>query len=476
MRIRTKILATIGPACSSQERLRQLFDAGCDVCRVNFSHGTYEQHAEALANIRAVEAERGTPIGVLADLCGPKIRVGAMTDNAVSLVVGSEIIIQRETILGTADRISTSLPELIDDVAVGEPLLLDDGKIRLEVIAVRPPSEMVCRVVVGGILSSHKGLNLPSTQLHLSALTEKDRRDAAWIAERDFDYVALSFVQRADDIYTLRDLLRKAGSDAQILAKIEKPQALTNIDEILVATDALMVARGDLGVEMEYHEVPVVQKRLAKRCQQQGIPCVIATQMLESMITSPTPTRAEVSDVANAVLDHTDAVMLSGETAVGQYPIEAVDTMNRTVETMQAYHDKIYRMTEVAYASSPTTAALAEAAWGIIHGEEEIAAVAVYSATGQTARLIAKNRPACPILAFGPNRGIARRMSLYYGVIPCVLRNPPAHTGDVLAAMSAEAVRLGIAKVGERLLVVIGRPAGQPNRTNTLIIHTIEDA
>jgi pyruvate kinase len=471
MIIRTKILATVGPVSGSPKAIRSLVQAGCDAFRINFSHGSDEQHAEFLHNIRSIEQELGQPIAVCADLCGPKIRVGLMAGGGVLLAEGQELVIQRQPIEGTATRISTTLAELVDDVHPGDMILLDDGKMRMEVVRTAPPDEVVCRVVVGGILGSGKGVNLPHTQLRLSALTEKDRRDVAWLAGRGFDYVALSFVQRADDINTLRDLLRDNNCDAHIIAKVEKPQALEQIDEIIQAADMVMVARGDLGVEMDFPAVPVAQKQIAHACQQAGKPCIIATQMLDSMIHSPTPTRAEVSDVANAVLDHADAVMLSGETAVGEYPVQTVTAMNSIVAAMQSYHDQHNPPTHVACEDSPTTAAIAGAVREII-AAENIATVAVFTATGATARMLSKNRLPCPILAMSPDISTVRRMCLYYGVT-ARQAEAPTHTREVLKIVSQLARDRQVAASGDRIVVISGRPIGQPGRSNTIVVHTI---
>lgn len=474
MTIRTRILATVGPATASRKVLHEIFDAGCDAVRINFSHGDEPQREAFLTDIRAVEQERGEPIAVCGDLCGPKIRVGLIHGGAVLLTEGQDIVIQREPIEGTTTRISTTLAELVDDVTPGEAILLDDGKLRLEVVETRPPDEVVCRVIVGGILSSGKGVNLPHTKLKLSALTEKDRKDAVWIAQHDFDYVALSFVQRGADIEELRAILLANGCDAQIIAKIEKPQALDHLDEILHAADAVMVARGDLGVEMDFPTIPVAQKRIAARARQMGKPCIIATQMLESMIESPIPTRAEVSDVANAVLDSADAVMLSGETSVGKFPVQAVAAMNRTVHAIQTYDDQTHTPEKVAYEASPTTAAIARAVRTILEAED-IAAIAVFTANGSTARMIAKNRPSCPILALTPSPRIARRTCLYYGVQAVVPRadRVPEHTREILEMAADVAQQKGLAKPGDRIIVVSGRPILGPDRTNSIVIHTV---
>ncbi|HOD80035.1 MAG: Pyruvate kinase [Planctomycetes bacterium ADurb.Bin126] len=471
MLIRTKIVATLGPASSSLDMLRRLVRAGCDVFRVNFSHGTHEQHAESLRLVRQIEDETGSPLAVLADLCGPKIRVSPIGGGSVLLAEGQTLAIQREPIIGQADRISTTLAELVDEVQVGESVLLDDGRIRLEVVEVRPGREVVCRVVAGGILSSGKGVNLPGTKLTLSALTEKDHRDLAWLVQRDFDYVALSFVRRPEDIQALRDRLGELKADLHIVAKIEKPQALHNLEPIVEASDAVMVARGDLGVEMSLPAVPVAQKMITALCHRLGKPCIVATQMLESMIQSPTPTRAEVSDVANAVMDAADAVMLSGETAVGKFPAESVAMMNRVVEDIQAYHDLHCPPQDVAFAPARTAAALAGAVREIIR-IEDIKAVAAFSMSGLTARMFAKHRLRCPILGISPDRRTLRRMGLYYGVIP-VQASRMQYTQELLDLAQQVVLDREIAAAGEKIVVVCGRPLGSSGKTNTLIVHTI---
>ena len=471
MLIRTKIVATLGPATAEAGTIRWLVEAGCDVFRINFSHGSSDQHGELLANVRAVERELGEPVAIMADLCGPKIRVGPIHGGAVLLGNDQRIVIQRRPIEGRADRISTTLGELVDEVRPGQAILLDDGKIRLEVAETRPGDEIVCRVVRGGMLASGKGVNLPHTQLKLSALTEKDRRDVDWLVGRDFDYVALSFVRSAGDVETLRALLSEHNCRAHIVAKIEKPQALDNIDGIIDAADAIMVARGDLGVEMDLPDVPVAQKRIARLCQAAGKPCIIATQMLESMTHAPTPTRAEVSDVANAVLDHADAVMLSGETSIGEYPAAATGMMNRIVDRIETYHDQTRPPIHVTYSPAPTTAALAGAVREVI-GSEDIAAVAVFSASGTTARMLAKTRLGVPVLAMSQHEATVRRMCLYYGITP-VLAEAPQHTRDVLKLAERFGKELGVVQAGQRIVVLSGRPIGAPGATNTLVVHTV---
>jgi len=470
MSIRTKIVATVGPASSDYATLRSLAEAGCDVFRINFSHGSEEMREQMLAAIRGVEEELAQPVAVMADLCGPKIRVGMMAGGAATLVQGSEVAIQREPVEGTAERFSTTLPELADAVELGEPILLDDGRLRLEVVSVGG-AEVVCKVVYGGVLSSGKGVNLPRTELALSALTEKDRHDLAWIAQHDVDFVALSFVRSAADIRELRRLMDGEGCAAHVVAKVEKPQAVRNIAEIVAEADGVMVARGDLGVEMDLPAVPVAQKRIAALCQEAGKVCIIATQMLETMTHSPQPTRAEVSDVANAVLDRADAVMLSGETAVGEYPVDAVWMMNRVVARAQECEQQ--PPPQVQYAPARTTAALAGAVRTVI-AEDEIAAVGVFTASGTTARMLSKMRLGVPLLALSQHHRTVRRMCMYYGVEPALVA-APEHTRDVLASIADLALERGVASRGQKLVVISGRPIGQSGATNTMVVHTIPE-
>ena len=491
MIIKTKIVATIGPASWDLPVLRRLAKAGADVFRINFSHGTHQQHERILANVRAVQGELGEPLAVMADLCGPKIRVGAMADGSAVLADGGEIIIQRGPVEGTARRISTTLPELIDSARKGQKILLDDGKIELRVVRTEAPRRIVCRVVTGGVLSGGKGVNVPNMKLALSAMTEKDAADARWIARRDFDYVALSFVRRASDVTALRKLLASAGSEAKIIAKIEKPQAVKNIDAIIDAADGVLVARGDMGVEMSLPEVPLVQKRLVLLCAEAGKPCIIATQMLESMTDAPTPTRAEVSDVANAVLDGADAVMLSGETAVGKYPEKAVRMMNTIAARAEAHRGRrgagpspsrrvgdLPGGAEAGMAMSRRQAevggdrlAIVRAARTLIYGEQ-VKAVVAFTMSGLTGQLLSKMRLPVPILALTTSQRVTQQACLLYGV---TARQVPLveHTREVLAVAGKEVRRLRWAKKGDKIVVVSGRPIGRPGTINTLVIHTV---
>ncbi len=494
MIIKTKIVATIGPASWDTPILHRLAKAGVDVFRINFSHGTRQEQERTLRNIRAVQEELGEPLAVMADLCGPKIRVGAMADGSAKLVEGSEIIIQRKPVEGTAKRISTTLTELIDSARKGHKILLDDGKLVLQVVRSDAPKQIVCKVVTGGVLSSGKGVNLPGMRLACSAMTEKDVADARWIAKQDFDYVALSFVQRASDVKGLGKLLTSAGSDAKIIAKIEKPQAMKNIDAIIDAADGILVARGDMGVELSLPEVPFVQKRLVGLCAQAGKTCIIATQMLESMTTAPTPTRAEVSDVANAVLDGADAVMLSGETAIGKYPEKTVRMMNTIAGKAEGHlagqalghvgrrQDDLLPGAGAPGGDGKAVAnrrmrvggdrlAIVRAARTLVYSEQ-VKAVVAFTMSGLTAQLLAKLRMPVPILALTTTPRVTQQACMLYGVTS---RQAPLveHTRDVLALAGAEVRKLRWAKKGDKIVVVSGRPIGKPGTINTLVIHTV---
>ena len=467
----TKIVATVGPGVGSREKLRALVEAGVDVFRINFSHGDEEQRGMFLQYIREVERELGRAVAVYGDLCGPKIRIGMIADGEVELQAGRDIVIQRTPVDGTAEYISTTLPELVDVIQTGERIRLADGRLLLEVVQTSPPESFTCRVVVGGPLSSGKGMNLPETQLPISALTEKDREDVRWIAQHDFDYVGLSFVQRAEDIDELRGVLDAYDCHAHIIAKIEKPQALSHIDAIIATADAVMVARGDLGVEMDFPTVPIAQKTIVDKCSVAGKPCIIATEMLESMINAPRPTRAEVSDVANAVFEHADAVMLSAESAIGKYPLEAVDAMHRIVVAVEACEDHGRVMDRMTLSDPLTTAALAASVRQIMH-TQPIAAIALFTATGTTARLMAKNRPVCPILALSSQPSVARRTCLYYGVMPRVVEQP-ARVEQLVQQSTSLAQELHLAASGDHIIVLCGHPIGAAGGTKILIVEQI---
>lgn len=465
MRQLTKILATLGPSCDTPERLTKLVGYGVRAVRLNFSHGSYESKADLIGVVRQVEAETQKPLAILGDLSGPKVRVGTVAEKTV-LTVGDSFRILKEPVVGDARQVSCSLPQLLDDVRVGEPVLINDGRIQLTVTGVSP-GVVECRVDVGGPLSSRKGLNLPQTDLSLSALTEKDREDAAWIAGNDVDYVALSFVQRRQDIEELRALLFGLDCRLPIMAKIEKPLAVQRIDEIIQASDAVMVARGDLAVEMDFPQVPVAQKRIARKAALRGKPCVIATEMMESMVHSPTPTRAEVSDVANAVLDGADAVMLSAETAVGEYPVETVSMMGRTIREVLRHPD----IQPPAPDGTSERLSVSAAVKAMIDAED-VAVAAAYSASGRTVRLLSKTQPPCAILALSSDVRVCRQMALYRGVVPAVCE-PPKDIDEIVRRACEIAKARGLAKSGEKLMLVSSRTSAVPGSRDGLILQKL---
>ncbi len=472
--IRTKIIATVGPASESPERIGNLIDAGVDVFRLNFSHGALDWHGRTLENIRSVSIERGATTAVLADLCGPKIRVDPLEAGAIEIAAGDEIDLVSESVRGNARRISTSRAELVHEVAVGDRVLIDDGSVRLRVReALGDRLRLVCEV--GGSIGTRKGVNLPDSTLQMPALTEEDRRNLAWALERGVEYVALSFVRNAADILALRSLLPLSEDACEIVAKIETPQAVADLDAIIEATDVVLVARGDLGVEMELAQVPIVQKEIARKCQQAGKPVIIATQMLQSMVDQPTATRAEVSDVANAILDSADCVMLSAETSVGAYPAQSVAMMNRIAERTEAYLDAsgfAPRM-EVASTMRRVTTAVAHGA-SLLARELDAKLVAVWTETGKTARLLSKCRLDRPVIGLSPDEHVCRRMALYYGVVPVHL----SHTNDV-PAMLREVDRMlldrQLAVESNMVVVVAGTRLEKPGATNSLLIHLVKD-
>jgi pyruvate kinase len=461
-----KIVATIGPASRDPATLGRLLDAGVDVVRLNFSHGTQAEHAETIRHVRTLAAERGRHVALLQDLQGPKLRVGELEDGGpVRLVAGATVELVSRSVLGTAERFSVTYDRLAADVRVGDRVLLDDGAIELGVEEVRAEDgdeaggAVACRVVHGGELLPRKGVNLPGTAVSVPALTPKDLDDLAFGVAQGVDYVALSFVRAASDLRQARAAIRRLGGRQPLVAKIEKPQALAHLDAVVRAADAVMVARGDLGVELSVEAVPMAQKRIIRAANAAGIPVITATQMLESMIANPRPTRAEASDVANAILDGTDAVMLSGETAVGVDPVAAVATMARIAHAaerdpaarpaLDAAAD-VYR---VAAAARPTDAlAVAEAARALARGLDA-RCVAVLTRTGRTAGRLSKGRPGLPIVAFTDRPAVARRLALWHGVTALAGPIPPttdAAVAHVEAGLRAE----GLADAGTRVVVV----------------------
>lgn len=464
-----KIVATLGPATASADRIRALFEAGADVFRLNFSHGSHDDHLARIHIVRALERETGRPIGLLADLQGPKLRIGSFRDGAVDLVAGQNFRLDIEGTPGDASGVALPHPEVLASLKPGTDLLLDDGKLRLRVTEAHSGWAMT-EVVVGGRLSDRKGLNLPDTVVPLSALTPKDRGDLAFALAHGVDWVALSFVQRPDDLREARGLIQ---GRAALLAKIEKPSAVDELEEIVALSDALMVARGDLGVEMPLQAVPGVQKRIVRAARRAGKPVVVATQMLDSMVKAPVPTRAEVSDVATAVYDGADAVMLSAETASGDFPVEAVRTMNAIAEEIE--RDPLYRGIMDAEHNSPesTVSDAITAAARQVAETIRAAAIVTYTMSGSTALRAARERPKAPILCLTPLIETARRLSIAWGVNPVVAPDA-VNFSDMVAKAIVLARNSELAKPGDMLVVTAGVPFGTPGNTNVLRIARVE--
>jgi pyruvate kinase len=459
---RARIVATIGPA--SRERIRELALAGADVFRVNFSHGAHADHARNIAAVRKAESQVGRPLAVLADLQGPKIRLGEFEDGAIRLKPGHTLRLDLKSKPGDASRIGVPHPEVFAALRTGAMVLLDDGKVRLRVTD-HGPDFAETEVEAGDALSDHKGLNLPGLAIPIPALTDKDRKDLAFALKEGVDWVALSFVQRASDMAELRSLVQGRAS---VLAKIEKPSALEALDEILDLSQAVMVARGDLGVELAPEEVPVVQKQLVRAARLRGIPVIVATQMLESMTHAPTPTRAEASDVAGAVYEGADALMLSAESAVGDYPLEAVSMMDRIITRVE----QDPRWPELMRAEYPVEDADADALVAAARKAADAAStacLATFTTTGQTALRLARERPLQPTLALTPNLDTARKLALLWGVEPRVV--PELFDPEELTRVALQqAIETGLAEPGQRVLILAGLPMGSPGAANILRI------
>jgi pyruvate kinase len=460
---RAKIVATLGPSSSSAEMIGKLFTAGADVFRINMSHTSHERMRELVGMIRGVEQEFGRPIGILVDLQGPKLRLGTFGGGSAMVAKGETFVLDADSAPGDGKRVLLPHPEIFAAVARGHTLLLDDGKVRLSVTEASP-KRIVTRVEVGGKLSDRKGVSLPDSTIPVAALAEKDRSDLEAALNTGIDWIALSFIQRPEDIAEAKKITR---GRAAIMAKIEKPQAVKRLSEILDITDALMVARGDLGVEMPLERVPGVQKQMTRAARLAGKPVVVATQMLESMINSPVPTRAEVSDVATAIFEGADAVMLSAESAAGQYPVEAVAMMNRIAEEVE--NDQNFRSIIMAQRAEPEATgadAIADAARQIAE-TLDLSAIVCWTASGSTGMRMARERPKPPIIALSPNLGTGRRLSVVWGV-HCVVTEDAHDQDDMVERASRIAFREGFAKAGERVIIVAGVPLGTPGATNML--------
>ena len=465
-----KIVATLGPASTEREVIQSLFEAGADVFRLNFSHGTHEDHRSRLELIRSIERELDRPIGVLLDLQGPKLRIGTFADGPIQLEAGEAFRLDLDRSQpGNRQRVALPHPEIFAALSTGTELLLDDGRIRLYVERCGEDYAET-RVVTGGPLSDRKGVNVPGVLLPLSALTEKDRQDLAYGLTLGVDWVALSFVQRPEDIVEIKQLV---GNRARIVAKLEKPAAILNLDAIVAEADAVMVARGDLGVEMPAEQVPAIQKRIVRTCRQLGKPVIVATQMLDSMVAAPVPTRAEASDVATAIYDGADAVMLSAESASGRYPVEAVAMMDRIIRETES--DPYCRQAMEASHTRPR-AEIADAigyAMRDIAGLLQVTAAIAYTGSGYSALRMARERPAAPIIGITPQAATARRLALVWGV-HAVLSHDVADVDEMTQLAQQCALSEGFATQGEMIVISAGLPFGTPGATNLLRIARVE--
>ncbi|MGX1982389.1 pyruvate kinase [Thermolongibacillus altinsuensis] len=473
---KTKIVCTIGPASESVEKLVQLIEAGMNVARLNFSHGSHEEHAARIRNIREAAKITGKTVAILLDTKGPEIRTHNMENGAIELKAGSEVTISMTEVLGTPEKFSITYEGLIDDVEVGSTILLDDGLIGLEVIAIdKEAKEIKTKVLNGGVLKNKKGVNVPGVKVNLPGITEKDAADIRFGIEQGIDFIAASFVRRASDVLEIRELLEAHNAlHIQIISKIENQEGVDNIDEILEVSDGLMVARGDLGVEIPAEEVPLVKKELIKKCNALGKPVITATQMLDSMQRNPRPTRAEASDVANAIFDGTDAIMLSGETAAGAYPVEAVQTMHRiALRTEQAlqYRDLLTKQSKQS--GKTITDAIGQS---VAHTalNLDVAAIVTPTVSGYTARMISKYRPKAPIIAVTSDESVSRKLSLVWGVYPQVAQQASS-TDEMLDIAVEAAVDTGIVKHGDLVVITAGVPVGETGSTNLMKVHVIGD-
>jgi pyruvate kinase len=470
---RTKIVATMGPASNTEERLEALIQAGMNVARLNFSHGEHAIHGQTIANVRKVDEKLGTHTALLADLQGPKLRIGELEGGQIDLVKGAELVIRIGKETGTAGVVYTSYLQFARDVKAGEPVLMDDGKLELRVLETDGKGEVRCEVVHGGVLKPRKGINLPSTAISLPCITEKDEVDLAYALEQDVDWIGLSFVRNAQDIVELRERIEAEGKHTRIIAKIEKPEALEDLDGILEETDAVMIARGDLGVEIPKQEVPLVQKDIIQRCMHMGKPVIVATQMMESMIEASVPTRAEVNDVANAVLDGADAVMLSAETSVGAYPVEAVTAMTDIIESMEG-QDRMYYHERPPLSPEDDRFISDSMCYNACRLAKRVNAKAIVTMTfsGYTAVQVSSQRPKAHIFMFTANKRVLAQMSLVWGVTayPYLKMVSTDHT---IADIKFELTKMGAVTDGDFVVHLASMPIADAGMTNMLKLSQV---
>lgn len=468
---RAKIVCTLGPASNTEERIVELIRAGMDVVRLNFSHGTYEEHREVIRRVRKVAEELGVPIPIIQDLSGPKLRTGSLQEAPVFLEPGARFVLTAREVPGNRHEVSVNYPELIEDLLPGDRLLLADGALELRVKE-KTDSDLICEVIVGGELGEHKGINVPDRMLRVPSLTDKDRQDLAFGLQEGVDWVALSFVRTADDVLELKRLISRAPREVPVIAKIEKRAALDNLETILLVADGVMVARGDLGVEIPMPDVPWAQKEIIHKANQVGVPVITATQMLESMIHNPRPTRAELTDVANAILDGTDAVMLSGETAVGKYPVEAVRIMQQIADavTRHPLYNERMQLRNVR-ASSAIPDAISQTACELATFLNARCIICC-TRSGRTAVNVAKYRPPMPIIGVSPNPRVLRELQLYWGIVPLQIA-PPENTDDIIAKAKRAVLDARLARLSDTVVIVAGVPLEVEGTTNMIKADTL---
>lgn len=467
---KTKIIATVGPACNTKEKLWELVKAGANVFRLNFSHGSHEQHLQVIQYIRELNKENNTNIAILQDLQGPKIRTNDVENNGVELREGEKIVITKDLCVGTKEKISTSYQSLTSDVKPGDAILIDDGKIELKVLQTQN-GEVTAEIIYGGLLKSKKGINLPNTNVSEPSLTEKDRKDLIFGIENEVDWIALSFVRTAEDLTDLKKIIQKAGKSIKVVAKVEKPEAISNIDAIIAESDGVMVARGDLGVEILMEEVPMLQKMIVKKCIAAGKPVIIATQMMESMITNPRPTRAETNDVANAILDGADTVMLSAETASGDYPVLTVQSMTRICLSVEKQADDIYNKEvdddETTFSDSVIATACS------LSDHVKANAIIGLTQSGYTAFRIASHRPKSKILIVTPNKNLITQLNLVWGV-QAIYYDNFVSTDETIEGIKNMLVKEGYLNKGDVYVTTAGMPFTKNMGTNTLKISVVD--
>ena len=468
---RAKIVCTLGPAVDTAEDIQRLVEAGMDVARLNMSHGTHDDHRRRYDLVRQASDATGHGVGIIADLQGPKIRLETFAGGKAKLAVGEEFVITTRRVEGDERLCGTTYAGLPGDVKAGDPILVDDGKLRLRVVKVEG-ADVTTRVEVGGKVSDHKGLNLPGVAVSVPALSEKDVDDLRWALRTSVDFVALSFVRSAADVEDVRRIMREEGVLLPVIAKIEKPQAIDNLDEVVEAFDAFMVARGDLGVECPLEDVPFLQKRVIDKARRNAKPVIVATQMLESMISNPAPTRAEASDVANAVLDGADAVMLSGETSVGEYPIETVETMARIIESTEDH--ELGSMAAIDWQPLTRGGVIAKAAAEVAERDDAKYLVA-FTQSGDSARRASRYRGRVPILGFTPEAKVRSQLSLSWGV-ETFLTKPVEHTDEMVRQVDEALLEIGRVHQGDLVVIIAGSPPGIAGSTNALRIHRMGDA